>query len=386
MPRDTQYYDSLGVNPQASGPEIKRAFRKKANQYHPDKNPGDAEAEKKFKEVNEAYEVLSNDQKRQAYDNFGKEGVSGQGGPGGAGGFGGFGGFGGGAGADVFEDLFGDIFGGSRRGGGGGSRAPQQGSDMRYDMEISLEEAVHGTQKEIKIPSLVECDACDGSGAKPGTSKKTCSTCGGHGAVRMQQGFFSVQQTCPTCHGAGQVIESPCNKCRGQGRVQKTRTLSVKIPAGIDTGNRIRISGKGEAGENGAPAGDLYVQIHVKEHPIFERSDKDLHCEAPIDFVTAALGGSIEIPTLDGKVKLKISPETQSGQMYRLRGKGVKSLRGSSVGDLICRMQVETPVRLSNEQKELLKTFGESISSDNKHSPKSNSWFDGVKKFFDGMR
>lgn len=394
MPRDTEYYDSLGVNPQSSGAEIKRAFRKKANQYHPDKNPGDASSEKKFKEINEAYEVLSNDQKRQAYDNFGKEGVSGQGGAGGAGGFGGFGGFGGagagagGGNADVFEDLFGDIFGSSRNRGGsqGGSRSAQQGSDLRYDMEISLEDAVHGTQKEIKIPSLVECDSCDGSGAKPGTSKKTCSTCGGHGAVRMQQGFFSVQQTCPTCYGAGQVIESPCTKCRGQGRVQKTRTLSVKIPAGIDAGNRIRISGKGEAGEHGAPAGDLYVQIHVKEHPIFERSDKDLHCEAPIDFVTAALGGSIEIPTLDGKVKLKISPETQSGQMYRLRGKGVKALRGSSVGDLICRMQVETPVRLSGEQKDFLHKFGESLRGDSKHSPKSSSWINSVKKFFDGMR
>lgn len=384
MPRDSQYYDMLGVSPQASSAEIKRAFRKKANQYHPDKNPGDAASEKKFKEVNEAYEVLSDEQKRQAYDNFGKEGVSGQGGPGGPGGFGGFGGFGGG-GAGGFEDLFEDLFGaGQKRGGSrGGQRQPEQGSDLRYDMEITLEEAVHGTQKEIKIPTLVACDACDGSGAKPGTGKKTCSTCGGHGAVRMQQGFFSVQQTCPTCYGTGQVIESPCTKCRGQGRIQETKTLSVKIPAGIDTGNRIRIAGKGEAGEAGAPAGDLYVQVHVQKHPIFERIDKDLHCEAPIDFITAALGGSVEIPTLDGKVKLKITSETQSGQMFRLRGKGVKSLRGSSHGDLICRVQVETPVKLSQDQKDLLRNFGDSLDDGKKHSPQSSKWFDAVKRFFD---
>jgi molecular chaperone DnaJ len=382
MPRDSQYYDLLGVSPQASSAEIKRAFRKKANQHHPDKNPGDAASEKKFKEVNEAYEVLSDEQKRQAYDNFGKEGVSGQGGPGG---FGGFGGGAAGGGSGGFEDLFEDLFGaGQKRGGSrGAQRQPERGSDLRYDMEITLEEAVHGTQKEIKIPTLVACDACDGSGAKAGTGKKTCSTCGGHGAVRMQQGFFSVQQTCPTCYGAGQVIESPCTKCRGQGRMQDIKTLSVKIPAGIDTGNRIRIAGRGEAGEAGAPAGDLYVQVHVQKHPIFERIDKDLHCEAPIDFITAALGGSVEIPTLDGKVKLKITSETQSGQMFRLRGKGVKSLRGSGHGDLICRVQVETPVKLSQDQKDLLQNFGDSLEDGKKHSPQSSKWFDAVKRFFD---
>lgn len=381
--RDTGYYDTLGVTPQASGAEIKRAFRSKANKCHPDKNLDNPKAEAEFKQLNEAYEVLSNEQKRQAYDSFGKEGAQSQGRPGG----GGFGGFGGAEGfsGDVFEDLFGDVFG--RKSGGSSQQSQRQraqrGSDLRYDLEISLDKAIHGCEVEIKIPSLVDCNSCNGSGATPGTGKKTCSTCNGHGAVRMQQGFFSVQQTCPSCHGVGQVIESPCGACAGQGRVQKTSTLAVKIPAGIDTGNRIKLSGKGEAGERGAPAGDLYVQIHVKKSEVFERVNQDLFCEIPVDCITAALGGFAQVPTMDGQVKLKINPETQTGQMYRLRGKGVKSLRGSSYGDLMCKVKVETPVKLSAEQQDLLQKFGDTLSDENRHSPQSRRWYDAVKSFFD---
>ncbi len=293
-------------------------------------------------------------------------------------------GFGGGADfGDIFGDVFGDIFGGGR--GGRQSRA-RQGADLRYNLELSLEEAVRGKDVDIRVPTLVECDKCDGSGAKAGSKPTTCPTCHGNGQVQMRQGFFAVQQTCPTCSGKGQIISDPCTKCRGQGRVEKTKTLNVKIPAGVDTGDRIRLSGEGEAGEAGAPPGDLYVQVHVREHKIFARDGNNLYCEVPLSFTTAALGGELEVPTLDGKVKLKIGPETQTGKMFRLRGKGVKSVRTGAMGDLMCKVVVETPVNLSSRQKELLKELEESMGKETaKHSPKAQGFFDGVKKFFDDL-
>ncbi len=370
------YYEVLGVNKNASDTEIKKAYRRLAMKYHPDRNTGDAESEKKFKEAKEAYEILSDAQKRSAYDQFGHAGVdpSMGGGPGG---------FGGGAGgfADIFGDVFGDIFGGGR----GGQRV-NRGADLRYNLELTLEEAVAGVSKQIRIPVAVACKACGGSGAKKGSSPATCSTCGGHGQVRMQQGFFSVQQTCPTCRGRGTVITDPCHVCHGQGRVEDQKTLSVKIPPGVDTGDRIRLAGEGEAGENGGPAGDLYVQVAVKQHPIFTREESNLYCDVPISFVTAALGGELEVPTLDGKIKLKIPEGTQSGKMFRLRGKGVTPVRGGPVGDLLCKVVVETPVKLTDRQKELLRQFEEEIvGGGDKHSPHSHSWLDGVKKFFSDM-
>jgi len=371
------YYDVLGVDRNASDQEIKKAFRRMAMKFHPDRNPDDATSEDKFKEVNEAYEVLSDAQKKAAYDQYGHAGVDPSMGGGGGGGFdGGF--------SDVFGDVFGDIFGG---GGGGGRRSSvQRGADLRYTMDLSLEEAVRGIEKTIKVPTLVGCDTCDGSGAKSGSSAKTCNTCGGMGQVRMQQGFFSVQQTCPTCRGEGKIISDPCNSCHGQGRVKKTKTLSVKIPAGVDTGDRIRLSGEGEAGSHGGPAGDLYVQVNVLEHPIFERDGRHLYCEVPISFVDAALGGELEVPTLDGRVKLKVPTETQTGKLFRLRGKGVAPVRGGGAGDLMVRVTVETPVKLTSRQKELLKEFQtatEEGNSNSKHSPKKHSFFDSVKKFFE---
>jgi molecular chaperone DnaJ len=370
------YYDVLGAEKAASDAELKKAFRRAAMKHHPDKNPGDKGAEDKFKELNEAYEVLGNKKKRAAYDQFGHAGVD----PSmGGGGGGGFGGAQGGNFNDAFGDMFGDIFGGRS---GAGRQGPARGADLRYGMEINLEEAVHGVQKEIQIPTLAECDTCDGSGAKPGSKKSKCGTCHGHGAVRMQQGFFSVEQPCPACHGAGEVIDSPCTSCRGQGRVQKTKKLNVKIPAGVDTGDRIRLSGEGEAGEQGAPSGDLYVEAHVRSHPVFERDGANLHCEVPINLVTACVGGDIEVPTLEGRVRLKIPAETQSGKMFRLRGKGVKPLRGHGVGDLMCRIMIETPVHLNSKQKALLRELGETLDS-SKHSPKASGWFDSVKRFFE---
>lgn len=376
------YYEVLGVGRDAQDAEIKKAFRRLAMKYHPDRNKEDPEAENKFKEAKEAYDVLSHQEKRASYDRFGHAGVDPSMGGGGAGpgGFGqGFGGFG-----DVFEDLFGDIFGG--RGGGGGPR-PQRGSDLRYNLELTLEEAVFGKQLEIKVPTLVTCDICHGSGAKPGTEPETCTTCEGHGEIRMQQGFFSIQQTCPNCHGSGKMITQKCPHCYGQGRRQEQKTLSVKIPAGVDTGDRIRLANEGEAGEHGAPAGDLYVQVMVKDHEIFTRDGIDLHCDVPVEFVTCCIGGEIEVPTLNGRVKLKIPSETQSGKVFRLRGKGVKSVHGSGVGDLLCRVMVETPVNLSQDQKDLLRQFKEALAEDGKdHSPKASSWFAGVKKFFEDMK
>ncbi|WP_028113928.1 molecular chaperone DnaJ [Ferrimonas kyonanensis] len=371
------FYEVLGVARDASERDIKKAYKRLAMKFHPDRNPGDTQAEESFKEVKEAYEILTDSEKRAAYDQFGHAGVD----PNrGGGGFGG----GGGDFGDIFGDVFGDIFGGGRR--GGGRSGPSRGNDLRYNMELSLEEAVKGITKEIRIPVLTACDSCHGSGAKKGSSAQTCGTCHGQGQVQMRQGFFAVNQTCPTCHGKGKVIKDPCNKCHGQGRVEKTKTLSVKIPAGVDTGDRIRLSGEGEAGEMGAPAGDLYVQVHVKDHPIFQRDGNNLYCEVPIGFSTAAVGGDIEVPTLDGRVNLKVSAETQTGRMFRLRGKGVKSVRSHAVGDLICKVIIETPVNLTERQKELLREFDQTLEgSSKKHSPKAEGFFDGVKKFFDDL-
>jgi molecular chaperone DnaJ len=301
---------------------------------------------------------------------------------GGAGGYGG--GFEGNF-SDIFGDVFGDIFGGG--GGRGGRSSVQRGADLRYNMEMTLEEAVRGVEKSIKVPTLVACETCDGSGAKPGTSAKVCGTCGGQGQVRMQQGFFSVQQTCPACHGRGTQVKNPCRTCRGEGRRQDQKTLSVKIPPGVDTGDRIRLSGEGEVGANSGPAGDLYVQVSVRDHAIFERDGKDLYCEVPVSFVDSALGGELEVPTLDGRVKLKIPAETQSGKLFRLRGKGVKPVRGGAQGDLMCRVQVETPVNLTEKQKELLREFQDSVEeTGHKHSPKKSGWFDSVKNFFEDFK
>ena len=371
------YYEVLEVAKGASEREIKKAYKKLAMKYHPDRTQGDKALEVKFKEIQEAYEVLNDAQKRAAYDQYGHAGVDPN--RGGAG-FGGGGDFG-----DIFGDVFGDIFGGGGARGGRQSRA-RQGSDLRYNLELSLEEAVRGKSVDIRVPTLVECEVCDGSGAKKGSTPKTCPTCHGNGQVQMRQGFFAVQQTCPTCSGKGKIIEDPCNSCHGHGRKEKTKTLNVKIPSGVDTGDRIRLSGEGEAGENGAPAGDLYVQVHVRDHKIFQRDGNNLYCEVPLSFTTAALGGELEVPTLDGKVKLKISPETQTGRMFRLRGKGVKSVRSGAVGDLMCKVVVETPVSLSSRQKELLQELEESMGkASSKHSPKAQGFFDGVKKFFDDL-
>ncbi|GAA5213775.1 molecular chaperone DnaJ [Corallincola platygyrae] len=367
------YYEVLGVGKDATEREIKKAYKRLAMKFHPDRNEGDKEAEAKFKEVNEAAEILTDKEKRQAYDQFGHAGVDPNrgGGPGAGADF-----------SDIFGDVFGDIFGGGRRGGG---RQAQRGADLRYTMELTLEEAVKGIAREIEVPTWATCETCDGSGAKPGTSPKTCGTCHGSGQVQMRQGFFAVQQTCPTCRGRGQVIDDPCNTCHGDGRVQKTKTLSVKIPAGVDTGDRIRLSGEGEAGEFGAPAGDLYVQMHVKDHEFFVRDGNNLYCEVPVSFAQAALGGEIEVPTLDGRVVLKIPAETQTGRMFRMRGKGVKSVRSNSVGDLMCKAVVETPVKLTAKQKELLQELDESFKGSTKHKPKETGFFEGVKRFFDDL-
>ena len=371
------YYEVLGVSKSTDDKEIKKAYRRVAMKFHPDRNPDDPDADHKFKEATEAYDVLMDPQKRAAYDQYGHAGVDPSMG-------GGAGGFGGGNFSDIFGDVFGDIFGG---GGGRGRGGPQRGSDLRYTLDISLEDAVRGTTVEIKVPSLSTCDKCDGSGAKKGSSPITCGTCGGAGQVRMQQGFFQVQQTCPSCRGRGKTISDPCNACHGQGRVEKTRTLSVKVPPGVDTGDRIRLSGEGEAGPDGGPPGDLFVQMSVRQHNIFERDGKNLYCEVPITFVDAALGGELEVPTLDGRVKLKIPPETQTGKLFRLRGKGVKPVRGGSVGDLLCRAVVETPVNLNKEQKALLEQFQKTLGKGgHAQSPRQTSWFEGVKSFFDDLK
>jgi molecular chaperone DnaJ len=373
------FYEILGLAKNASDDDIKKAYRKLAMKYHPDRNPDSKGAEEKFKEAKEAYEMLSDPQKREAYDRYGHAGVD----PNmGAGGFGG----GGGGFADAFGDIFGDIFGGAAGGARGGRGGPQvyRGADLRYNLEITLEQAANGFDTTIRVPSWDGCDTCHGSGAKPGTSPTTCPTCAGHGQVRMQQGFFSIQQTCPKCHGTGKIIPEPCPTCAGAGRIKRNKTLEVKIPAGIDDGMRIRSSGNGEPGMNGGPPGDLYVEIHIKAHPVFQRDGDDLHCEMPISYATAALGGEIEVPTLGGKVSFTVPEGTQSGKVFRLRGKGVKGVRSGLAGDLFCHVVVETPVRLTDRQKEMLREFENSMSEGgSKHSPQSKSWKDKVKEFFE---
>lgn len=370
------FYEVLGVSKSASDDEIKKAYRKLAMKHHPDRNPGDKAAEEKFKEANEAYEMLSDPQKKAAYDRYGHAGVD----PNGMGG-----GMGGDAGsfADAFGDIFGDIFGGGR---GGRSAGPQvyRGADLRYNLEITLEQAAHGFDTSIRIPSWDECTVCHGSGAKPGTSAQTCPTCGGHGQVRMQQGFFSVQQTCPHCHGTGKIIPEPCTACGGAGKTKRNKTLEVKIPAGIDDGMRIRSSGNGEPGVNGGPNGDLYVEIHIKQHKVFQREGNDLHCEMPISFAKAALGGDIEVPTLNGRVSFNVPEGTQSGKVFRLRSKGIKGVHSTAAGDLFCHIVVETPVKLTEKQKEFLREFDQSVTDGGaKHSPQTKTWKDKVKEFFE---
>ncbi len=372
------FYEVLGLSKQASSLEIKKAYRKMAMKYHPDRNPENAQAEESFKEAKLAYEILSDEQKRAAYDQYGHGAVDGSAGMGGGQGGAGFGGFG-----DIFGDIFENIF----TGGQGGANQAHRGSDLRYNLDLTLEEAAKGTETEIQIPTQVNCKPCDGSGAKKGTKARTCDTCGGVGQVKVQQGFFTIQQACPTCHGEGKVISSPCSSCRGAGRVRDTKKLKVTIPAGVDDGDRIRLSGEGESGGHGGPAGDLYVQVNLKKHAIFERNENDLYCEVPISFVTAALGGQMDVPTLDGRVNLKVPSETQTGKTFRLRGKGVKSVRGHGTGDLLCKVVVETPVSLTKEQKKILEDFDATIDSNNNHhTPKSHSWFNGVKKFFEDMK
>ncbi len=369
-------YEILGVNRDASEDELKKAYRKLAMKYHPDRNPDNKDAEDKFKEAKEAYEILTDANKRAAYDRYGHAGVDQSVGGGGGGGQG-FDGF-----ADAFGDIFGDIFGGGGGGGRGRSNV-YRGADLRYNLEITLEEAARGAEKTIRIPALEECDTCHGSGAKPGTQPKTCPTCGGACQVRIQQGFFSIQQTCPKCHGSGRIIPEPCTSCGGAGRVKRQKTLEVKIPAGIDDGMRLRHGGHGEPGVNGGPAGDLYVEIHIKQHPVFQRDGDDLHCEMPISFTTAALGGEIEIPTLDGAANIRIPAETQSAKVFRLRGKGIRNVRSHAPGDLMVHVIVETPVKLTERQKELLREFDEIASSNaERHNPKAKSWMDKVKDFF----
>ncbi|SFV63748.1 Chaperone protein DnaJ [hydrothermal vent metagenome] len=363
------YYEVLGVDKNADDSKIKKAYKRLAMKLHPDRNKDNKEeSEKKFKEVQKAYAILSDPQKRQAYDQFGHAGVDGTAGAG-AGGFEGFGGF---------EDIFGDIFGGGAR--GGTRHQNNRGNDLQYNLDIDLKDAVNGKTVKIKIPVKQKCDTCDGSGAQKGSKVTTCTTCHGHGQVQMQQGFFAVQQTCPKCHGEGKMIEKPCRSCYGQGVVQKNKTLSVKIPAGVDTGNRIRLSGEGEAGVRGGASGDLYVEVHVRPHNIFQRDGSDLYCEVPISFTTAALGGDIEVPTLDQKLKLKIPAGTQTGKLFRLKGKGVPSLKYRNTGDLFCKVKIETPVKLSSKQQELLKEFSESCGE--KHHPESGSFFKKMTSFF----
>ncbi|AOV17332.1 molecular chaperone DnaJ [Acidihalobacter aeolianus] len=368
------YYEVLGVERSAGDDELKKAYRRLAMKYHPDRNPDDDEAMERFKEAKEAYEVLSDAQKRAAYDQFGHAGLGGAGA--GAGGFGG-GGFG-----DIFEDIFGDIFGGGR-----GRERAYRGADLQYNLDLTLEEAVFGTEVKIRVPTVVTCQTCDGSGARPGTHAEQCATCGGVGQVRIQQGFFSVQQPCPHCRGTGKIIPEPCPDCHGEGRVRETNVLSVNVPAGVDTGDRIRLAGKGETGPQNGPPGDLYVQIRVKEHKIFTREGENLYCEVPIDFVTAALGGDIEVPTLGGRARLKIPAETQTNRLFRVRGKGIKPVRGGAEGDLICRVIVETPINLTKTQRELLAQFQDTLKgSEDRHSPQAHSWLDGVKGFFEDLK
>jgi molecular chaperone DnaJ len=368
------YYDVLGVKRDANEADIKKSYRRLAMKHHPDRSPDDAKAEASFKEAKEAYEVLSDAQKRAAYDRFGHAGLEQGAGPGGFNTGDGIG--------EMFGDVFGDIFGGGRR----GQSHVYRGADLRYELAMDLQQAVFGDTVNVELPTLQACETCDGSGAKPGTSPVTCDTCDGHGQVRRQQGFFSVQQTCPNCRGTGKKIEQPCSDCHGRGRIQRSKTLAVKVPPGVDNGDRIRLSGEGEAGQNGGPPGDLYVDIRVTAHPIFDRDGADLSCNVPIAFVTSALGGTVTVPTLDGEVNLKIPAETQSGKVFRVRGKGVKPIRSHSTGDLYCRVEVETPVKLTSEQKKLLDKFNDAIvAGGDRHRPRMTSWRDGVKRFFENI-
>lgn len=362
------YYEVLGVSRDADENTIKKAYRRLAMKYHPDRNAGDVKSEEMFKEAKEAYEILTDASKRAAYDQFGHAGVNANAaGGGGAQGF-----------SDAFSDIFGDIFG-TRS----GRSHMHRGSDLRYNLEISLEQAAHGTETKIRIPTMEQCETCHGDGAKPGTSPKTCSTCNGHGQVRMQQGFFSIQQTCPKCQGSGKIITDPCPTCHGVGRVKQQKTLTVKIPVGVDDGDRIRISGEGEAGLNGGPPGDLYVVVHLAAHPVFRREGDHLHCEIPISFTVAALGGEIEVPTLEGHAKIKVPAETQTGKIFRLRDKGIKGVRSHDKGDLLCHVVVETPVKLTARQKELLEELEAiSLKDGSRHSPRAKSWMDKAREFF----
>jgi len=366
------YYSLLGVSRDASEQELKRAYKKLAMKYHPDRNQGDKEAEKKFKEVSEAYEVLSDQNKRQAYDQFGHEGLDAR--------FGQGGGFQGGSFNDIFGDVFGDIFGGGSR----SQNRARRGSDLEYRIEVSLEDAIKGKEIKISVPRKVNCNSCKGTGAKNGTALKTCNHCNGQGQVRVSQGFFSVQQTCPVCKGRGSVIEENCPDCSGSGFIQETKKLAVKIPSGVDNGDQIRLSGEGEGGPNNGVPGDLYVSISVKPHKFFQRDGDDILCEVPISFTSATLGDKIILPTLEGKVELKVPAGTQSGKAFRIKNKGVKSVRSSYKGDLYCKVNIETPVNLTKEQKELLNKLDESFSkSASKHRPNEKSWLDGIKEFFD---
>lgn len=375
MATKRDYYETLGVPKNASDEEIKKAYRKLAMKHHPDRNHGDSkDAEIKFKEVKEAYEMLSDPQKRAAYDQYGHAGVDPnmRGGPGPEG----FGGF-----AEAFGDIFGDVFG--ARAGRAGGRQVFRGSDLSYAMEITLEEAADGKDAQIRIPSWDDCGTCKGTGAKPGTKPITCTTCHGNGVVQMRQGFFSVQQTCPTCHGTGKIIPEPCATCHGQGKIKHHKTLEVKIPAGIDDGMRIRSTGNGEPGTNGGPPGDLYIEIRLKKHELFERDGDDLHCVVPVSITTAALGGEISVPTLKGPAAIDIPEGTQSGKQFRLRGKGIKGVRSTYPGDLYCHIRVETPVKLSEHQRKLMKELDDSLKKGgNKHSPTDKGWFDKAKEFF----
>lgn len=372
------YYELLGVERGASGEDLKKAYRKLAMQYHPDRNPGDAAAEQKFKELSEAYEVLKDEQKRAAYDRFGHaafENGGGRGGPG-AGDFNFAQGF-----ADIFDEMFGDFMGG-RRGGGANLR----GADLRYNMEIALEDAYEGKQATIRVPTSILCEACQGSGGEKGAQPAACPTCRGHGKVRAQQGFFTIERSCPTCHGAGRVIQNPCKQCEGTGRTRKEKTLQVNIPAGVEEGTRIRLAGEGEAGLRGAPPGDLYIFLAIQPHHLFQRDGANIFCKVPLPMTTAALGGQVEVPTVDGgRAKVTIPAGTQAGAQFRLRGKGMSVLRSQSRGDMFIEAAVETPVNLSKRQQELLREFDEAGSKGKSTSPESEGFFSKVKEFWDGL-
>jgi molecular chaperone DnaJ len=366
------YYEVLGVNKDCAEDELKKAYRRLAMKWHPDRNPDNPKAEEHFKEAKEAYEVLSDPNKRAAYDQFGHAGVDSQTAAG-AGGMGGFG--------DIFSDIFGEIFGGGR----GGRSTVFRGADLRYNLEITLENAAHGMETKIRIPALAVCETCRGSGARAGSQPTTCPSCRGAGQVRVSQGPFSIAQTCPRCHGTGSIIPNPCTACQGSGRVKLQKTLSVKIPAGVDEGDRVRLSGEGEPGVNGGPPGDLYVQVHIKAHAVFQRDHDDLHCEMPVSITTAALGGEIEIPTLDGSARIRVPQETQSGKTFRLKGKGIKGVRSQLPGDLFCHVVVETPVQLTERQRQLLREFESLSSADSaRHNPRAKGWLEKVKEFFEG--